>query len=799
MIMKHTHLLFAAALSLGCLASCSQQEQATDWRLWYEQPADEWMKALPVGNGRLGAMVYGGAPVETIALNEITFWTGYYDAQQDPVGGAEHQAEMRRLFFAGDYDRMHEVASKYMTGRAAKFGSHVPVGDMKIAFLHSDSVTGFSRELDLADAIASVSYRVNDTLYERELFCSHPADVMVMKITSDKRAAVGFDLSFDFNKSAKIKVEGNKIVFSGNTDVQSDAKSGVAFCGMARIELKGGSCAAYGDGIAVRDADEAVIYYDLNTDFCNENPASVTQQHIDAAVSMPYDELRAAHVADFGALFSRVSLDLGKGSASSLPTDVRQQRLAEGADDAGLAALFMQYGRYILISGSRENSPLPLNLQGNWNDNLACNMGWNCDYHLDINTQQNYWNANVCNLAECNAPLFKYIEMLVPYGRETVRTVYGTRGWTAHTTANCWGHTSPSGSIYWGAFPTGGTWLALQMAEHFAFTRDTVFLREEAYPVLKENALFLLDYLTEDPHTGYLLTGPSISPENGFGYNGKGYCLSMMPTVDRVLAYELFTNLIDYCEILQIDADFCDTLQAAVGKLPPLKIGAKGQLQEWYYDYDEIYPNHRHTSHLLGLFPYYQVNTPELEAACRVTIENRLNAPGWEDVEWSRANSICYYARLGDAGEAYRCLKTLITDLSRENLFTMSPKGIAGAPWDIFAVDGNTAGSAAVAEMLLQSHKGYIEFLPALPAEWNNGSFSGLCVRGGAEAAARWRDGLLQGARLTATASNLFSIKIPDAAHDLSFYVNGVKQELLPDSDGLVVLPLQKGDMFEMK
>ena len=283
MKMKHTTLLLAAILSGATLASCSQQEPATDWRLWYEQPADEWMKALPVGNGRLGAMVYGGAPDETIALNEITFWTGYYDAQQVPVGGAEHQEEMRKLFFAGDYDRLHEVAAKYMTGKAAKFGSHIPVGDMKLAFIHSDSVTDFCRDLDLADALASVTYRVNDTLYKRELFCSNPADVMVMRITSDKRAAIGFDLSFDFNKSAKIEVEGKKIVFSGNTDTRSDEKSGVAFCGMARVELTGGSCAANGDGLAVRDADEVGIYYGLNTDFCNDEPATVTQPHIDAA------------------------------------------------------------------------------------------------------------------------------------------------------------------------------------------------------------------------------------------------------------------------------------------------------------------------------------------------------------------------------------------------------------------------------------------------------------------------------------------------------------------------------------
>lgn len=791
---------FIVGISLICtlFSSCNSNiDNSDNLTLWYEQPADEWMKALPLGNGRLSAMVYGGIPDEKIALNEITFWTGTYDSGQDPVGGAEHLDEMRRLFFEGKYAELHDVAGRYMTGRAAKFGSHVPVGDMNLHFLHSGEVSDYRRALDIAQAISTVTYKVNDTLFNRELFCSHPANAMVMRLTSDKKASISFDLSFDFNKETNIKVEGNKIVFDGYSDSQLNGKNGVEFFGLAQVELTGGTCAAEGESLHVRNADEVILYYDLNTDYQSANPSVATLEHIESAMKQSYQELATAHRADHNRLFSRVSLSLGTDSRSGLPTDVRQANLKNGAEDPALAALFMQYGRYLVIAGSREDSPLPLNLQGNWNDNLACTMSWNCDYHLDINTEQNYWNANVCNLAECNRPLFKYIESLVEPGRETVRKVYGTRGWTAHTTANCWGHTSPSGSIYWGAFPTGGTWLALQMVDYYKFTHDTAFMKLEAYPVLKENAQFLLDYLTEDPQTGYLLTGPSISPENAFGYEGDGYCLSMMPTVDRVLTYELFTSLIDICKGLDMDKLFCDSLQASVEKLPPFKIGSKGQLQEWYYDYDEINPNHRHTSHLLGLYPYSQISTPELENACRVTIENRLNAEGWEDVEWSRANSICYYSRLKDAENAEHCLRTLISELSRENLLTVSPKGIAGAEWDIFAVDGNTAASAAVAEMLVQSHKGYIELLPCLPVGWKDGSFSGLCVRGGAEVSASWKNASLRTASLKATVENTFCLKLPAGKYDS--YLNGQRLDLTANADGIIAVNMKAGDTFEIK
>ncbi len=786
------------SMLLCALCACNNNSVVyPDMQLWYEQPADEWMEALPVGNGRVGAMVFGGVNQERIALNEVTLWTGGYDENQDPVGGAMHLDEMRKAFFDGDYDKVHALASQYMVGKAEKFGTHVPFGDMLLQFYHTVPVSNYRRALNLNNAVASVEYTVNDTLYKREVICSYPAQVLLMKLSSDKENALNFDVEFDLIKEAKeIKVDGNKIVFHGFTEDRLKGKNGVEFCATARVEQVGGTCTGVGEALQVRDANEVLIYFDLNTDYKNENPAMLTRQHIEQAVLMPYDELRLLHCEDHNALFSRVKLSLGDVDTDTLPTDVRQKRMKAGEQDPSLAALFMQYGRYMLIAGSRENSPLPMNLQGIWNDNLACNMAWTCDYHLDINTQQNYWNANVCNLAECNEPLFDYIESLVEPGRKTVRTMYGTRGWTAHTTANAWGHTPCSGAFWWGAFPTGGTWLALQMIEHYRFTQDTAFMLHRAYPILKENAQFLLDYLTPDPHSEYLLTGPSISPENSFTYNGGGYCLTMMPTVDRTLTYELFGSLIDVCCSLDIDMIFCDTLRHAIEQLPPYKIGSKGQLQEWYYDYEERQPNHRHTSHLLGLYPYAQITDNELEDACRVSIENRLYAEDWEDTEWSRANNICYYARLRDAQAAHDCLLTLMTDLARENLFTMSPAGIAGAAQDIFCPDANMAGSAAVAEMLLQSHKGYIELLAALPKQWSVGSFDGLCARGGAVVSAQWNNSQLQNASIIAKANNRYGIQVPV---DKSLFLNGNNIDIEIGENRVAYVDMYCNDVLDIK
>lgn len=472
----------------------------------------------------------------------------------------------------------------------------------------------------------------------------------------------------------------------------------------------------------------------------------------------------------------------------------------KGGYDPGLDVLLFQYGRYLLLASSRENSPLPAALQGFFNDNLACNMGWTNDYHLDINTQQNYWIANVGNLAECHLPLFNYIEDLSIHGAKTAQKIYGCKGWTAHTTANIWGYTAPSGSILWGLFPTASSWIASHLWTQYEYTHDKDYLAKTAYPLLKGNAEFLLDYMVEDPNTGYMVTGPSISPENSFLYEGNNLCASMMPTCDRVLAYEIFNACIQSAQILGIDQAFSDSLQQALKKFPPIRLRANGGIREWLEDYDEASPNHRHTSHLLALYPYEQISldkTPELAAGARKTIEDRLAAEGWEDTEWSRANMICFYARLKDAKEAYQSVLTLESIFTRENLLSISPAGIAGAPYDIFILDGNAAGAAGIAEMLVQGHEGYIEFLPCLPEQWSVGNYKGLCVKGGGEVSADWNQSLINEATLKATADNTFTVKVPQGKN---YTITLNNKRIDPAiNNGLITVSMKAKDILKFK
>ncbi|MFV0468845.1 MAG: glycosyl hydrolase family 95 catalytic domain-containing protein, partial [Dysgonomonas sp.] len=514
----------------------------------------------------------------------------------------------------------------------------------------------------------------------------------------------------------------------------------------------------------VSGASTATIAFDVRTDFDNKKYKASCTETIDKVLKQNYTTLKNKHIADYSNLFNRVELFLGNDEADSLPTDIRWKRVKDGKNDVGLDALFFHYGRYLLIAASRENSPLPANLQGIWNDNLACNMGWTNDYHLDINTQQNYWMANITNLHECNVPLFSYLKDLSVYGEKTAREIYNARGWTANTIANVWGYTTCGSGVNWGLFPCASAWIASHLWTHYVYTKDVDFLRNKAYPILKGNAEFFIDYMVEHPTNGYLMTGPSTSPENSFRYKGDELSLSMMPTSDRLLVYEAFNSVIQSSEILGIDKAFADTLHTALTKLPPYKIGKNGGIQEWFEDYDEAQPNHRHTTHILGLYPFSQITlekTPELANAAKKTLELRLAAEGWEDVEWSRANMICNYARLKDAENAYESVVLLQRNFTRENLLTISPEGIAGAPYDVFIFDGNEAGGAGIAEMLIQSHEGYVDFLPALPKQWNTGYFKGLCVPGGAEVDLSWKNGAVQQAKLKATTNNTFKIKVP--------------------------------------
>ncbi|MDR3365835.1 MAG: glycoside hydrolase family 95 protein [Prevotellaceae bacterium] len=786
----------SAALVPGACSSESQQQRLS---LWYNQPAAEWLEASPIGNGRLGAMLYGGVDTDHIALNEITLWSGQFDENQEKPFGKEKLAALRELFFAGKLAEGNHVAAEHLKGNYNSFGTHLPLGDLKLCFAHPNGQpSGYKRELNLENAVSDVTYKVGDVQYRREYFACNPADVIAIRLSASKPKSITFDAALDLLRRAEIAAADGKIVFSGKVDFHMHGVGGVDFTGKVALAVDDGSVAVRGNTLSVKEATAVTIVVDVRTSYKSEAYQALCDETVEAALAKGYEALKAEHVKDYSSLFGRTALFLGSSSAENLPTDLRLKKVKEGQTDVGLEALFFQYGRYLLIASSRASSPLPANLQGIWNDNRACHMGWTCDYHLDINTQQNYWLANVGNLHECHLPLFAYTKDLAVHGAKTAQKVYGCRGWAAHTVANVWGYSAPSQSISWGLFPAAGSWLASHLWRHYCYTQDKAFLAAQAYPLLKSNATFLLDYMVEHPANGYLMTGPSISPENSFRYNGEGLSASMMPTGDRQLAFEILTACVAASEALGQDADFADSLRAALSKLPPMKIGKNGALQEWFEDYEEAQPNHRHTMHLVGLYPFSQISpekTPDLAQAAAKTIENRLNAAGWEDTEWSRANMLCYYARLKNPQKAYENLRSLLVEFSRDNLFAVAPGGIAGAAWDIFEFDANQAAPAGIAEMLVQSFDGYIEFLPALPPQWSSGYFRGLCVEGGAEADLSWERGELRQATIRANVSNRFAVKLPTLKKRCKLLLNGQPQEYAPDDNGVVAVSLNAGDV----
>lgn len=767
---KHINL-FCLSIALSMCIAC-QTESDRD-RIWYQQPAGEWMEAMPLGNGRLSAMVYGGDQKEILALNEISMWAGRHDSTSNDLCGKEALAEMREAFFANDPIKGNALGNEYLNGRMTSFGTHVPLGNLVIDFNYEEGETSeYVRELNLSNAVASVDFKRGEVEYHREYIADYPDNVIAMRYTASEKGKINAALSFELLQKAEIATEQGDLTLKGTVDFPLHGPGGVDFCAKVKVIPDGGTIAGNDSTIAVAGADAMTVILDIRTNYNNDKYIETCSTTVDEAAKKTYGELRKRHIADYQALYNRMSIRLGDDDNSQTPTDVRLKAIAEGATDAGFDALFFQYGRYMLISSSRDHGmPLCANLQGIWNDNGACNMPWTCDYHLDINTQQNYWSANRVNLAECNVPLFGYLGLLADHGRETAEKMYGCRGWVAHTVCNAWGYTAPGWGVSWGMNVTGGAWLATHLWIHYQYTLDREYLRTTAYPILRESAQFFSDYMVKDPRTGYLVTGPSISPENGYvGPDGSNLSLAMMPTVDRTMVYDIYKACIESAEILGIDDEFTRSLRSDIEMLPPLAADSDGLLQEWLGDVKRSDPSHRHSSHLHGLFPLNHISythQPELVEACRKSLDSQTASPNWEDTEWSTANMLCFRARMKEGEAAHGWLQNLFKRFMRENLMTVSPAGIAMAEYDIFSFDATEGAVAGMCEMLMQCYDGFIEFLPALPAQWASGEVTGLCAHDGLVIDMGWRDGKMSWARITST--------VEDRVVNIKNYADGVE------------------------